>query len=190
MLAPLRIERIDLHDRRIASEPLREPLILALDTASLLTTMVSVLLIVSGRAEPFRPGPKHLFLIIVIAFHVAVFAVLLFAAPPLIFTRRLIDAHHRGVLSYGGFALRAAQQFDLKWLAGRGLDEQTLEDRDFAATNGLFSIARNAIKMRPLPFEARSIAVLGGAALLPFVPAELLRVPFDVILQKVGGFFL
>jgi len=41
--------------------------------------------------------------------------------------------------------------------------------------------------MRPLPFEARSIVVLGGAALLPFVPAELLRVPFDVILQKVAA---
>jgi len=120
----------------------------------------------------------------------AVFVVLLFGTPPLIFMRRLIDAHHRGVLSYGGFAVRAAQQFDHKWLAGPAFDEQTLQARDFAATNGLFSIARNAIRMRPLPFEARSIAVLGGAALLPFLPAELVKVPFDVILQKVGGFFL
>ena len=121
---------------------------------------------------------------------VAIFAVVLFGTPLLVFMRRLIDAHHRGALSYGGFAVRAAQQFEGKWLAGPTVDEQTLQARDFAATNGLFSIARNAIKMRPLPFEARSIAVLGGAALLPFVPAELLRVPFDVILQKVGGFFL
>jgi hypothetical protein len=121
---------------------------------------------------------------------VAVFAVLLFGTPPLIFMRRLIEAHHRGVLSYGGFAVRAAQQFEHKWLVGPAVDEQILKARDFTATNGLFSIAHNAIKMRPLPFEVRSIAVLGGAALVPFLPAELLRVPFDVILQKVGGFFL
>ena len=44
--------------------------------------------------------------------------------------------------------------------------------------------------MRRLPFEARSIAILGGAALLPFVPAELLRLPLDVLLNKVAGFFL
>ena len=37
---------------------------------------------------------------------------------------------------------------------------------------------------------ARSVAVLGGAALVPFVPAELLRLPLDVVLQKVAGFFI
>src|SRR5215475_660427 len=71
---------------------------------------------------------------------VAVFVVLLFGAPLLIFMRRLIDAHHRGALSYGGFAVRAAQQFEHKWLAGPPVDEQTLQARDFTATNGLFSI--------------------------------------------------
>jgi hypothetical protein len=124
------------------------------------------------------------------AVSVAVFAVLLFAAPPLVFMRRLIEAHHRGALSYGGFAVRAAQQFEEKWLAAADIDEQRLQAPDFAATNNLFAIAHNAIKMRLLPFEARSIAVLGGAALLPFLPAELVRVPFEVILEKVGGLFL
>jgi len=41
-----------------------------------------------------------------------------------------------------------------------------------------------------VPFDTRSIAVLGGAALVPFLPAELLRLPLDVVLQKVGGFFI
>ena len=30
----------------------------------------------SGRVEPFRPGPKHLLLAVVIGFHIAVFALL------------------------------------------------------------------------------------------------------------------
>lgn len=121
---------------------------------------------------------------------VALFAAVLFGTPLLVFMRRLIDAHHRGVLSYGAFAIRAGQEFELKWLTPEAADEQTLQARDFAATNGLYSIARNAIKMRTLPFEARSIALLGGAALVPFVPAELLRLPLDLVLQKVGGFFI
>jgi len=122
---------------------------------------------------------------------VAVFSVVLFGSPLLVFVRRLLDAHHRGVLSYGAFTLRAGQQFERQWLAERPtVDEQTLQARDFAATNGLFSIARNAIKMSRLPFDVRSIAVLGGAALLPFLPAELLNLPLDVVLKKVGGFFI
>jgi hypothetical protein len=122
---------------------------------------------------------------------VAVFTVVLFGAPLLVFMRRLLDAYHRGVLAYGAFTLRAGEQFERQWLAERqAVEEQTLQARDFAATNALFSIARNAIKMSRLPFEARSIAVLGGAALLPFLPAEFLNLPFDVVLKKIGGFFI
>jgi hypothetical protein len=122
---------------------------------------------------------------------VAVFTVLLFGTPLLVFMRRLLDAHHRGVLSYGAFAHRTGQKFEHIWLAARlDVDEQTLQSRDFTGTNGLYSIAREAIKMRRVPFEVRSVAVLGGAALVPFVPAELLKLPLDVVLQKVAGFFI
>jgi hypothetical protein len=139
--------------------------------------------VVHRGASPtqFRPG----------AVGVAVFTVVLFGTPLLVFLRRLLDAYHRGVLTYGAFTQRAGQQFERQWLAEpQAVDEQTLQARDFAATNGLFSIARYAIKMRRVPFEARSIAVLGGAALLPYLPAELLKLPLDVVLKKVGGFFI
>jgi hypothetical protein len=122
---------------------------------------------------------------------VAVFVVVLFGTPLLVFMRRLLDAHHRGGLSYGAFAHRAGHEFEHKWLAPQlAVGEQTLQARDFTATNGLYSIAREAIKMRRVPFDARSVAVLGGAALVPFVPAELLRLPLDIVLQKVAGFFI
>jgi hypothetical protein len=35
-----------------------------------------LLLLLSGKVEPFRPGPRHLLLAIIVAFHVAVFALL------------------------------------------------------------------------------------------------------------------
>ena len=122
---------------------------------------------------------------------VAVFAVVLFAIPLLVFMRRLLDAHQRGVLSYGELTHRAGHLFEREWLAARQvIDEQTLRAPEFAATNNLYSIAAKAIQMRRVPFDTRSIAVLGGAALVPFLPAELLRLPLDVVLQKVGGFFI
>jgi len=122
---------------------------------------------------------------------VAVFAVVLFATPLLVFMRRLLDAHHRGFLSYGGLTHRAGHLFEREWLAAHPvIDEQTLRAPEFAATNNLYSIAAKAIEMRRVPFDTRSIAVLGGAALVPFLPAELLRLPLDVVLQKVGGFFI
>ena len=122
---------------------------------------------------------------------VAVFAVVLFAIPLLFFMRRLLDAHQRGVLSYGELTHRAGHLFEREWLAARQvIDEQTLRAPEFAATNNLYSIAAKAIQMRRVPFDTRSIAVLGGAALVPFLPAELLRLPLDVVLQKVGGFFI
>jgi hypothetical protein len=122
---------------------------------------------------------------------VALFTVALFATPPLVFMRRLLDAHHRGVLSYGELTHRAGHLFEREWLAAHPvIDEQTLRAPEFAVTNNLYSIAGRANKMRRVPFDTRSVAVLGGAALVPFVPAELLRLPLDVVLQKVAGFFI
>ncbi len=125
-----------------------------------------------------------------LAVGVAVFALVLFVAPLLAFLRRLIPEHHRGILAYGAFAVRVGSQFEHKWLAGEPVDEQVLQARDFAATNGLYSISGHVFEMSRLPFEMRNIAVLAGAALLPFLPVVLLVVPLDVVLQKVAGLFL
>lgn len=125
------------------------------------------------------------------AIGVALFAVVLFATPLLVFMRRLLDAHRRGVLAYGELTHHAGHLFEREWLASHPvIDEQTLRAPEFAATNNLYSIAARAIGMRRVPFDARSVAVLGGAALVPFVPAELLRLPLDVVLKKVAGFFI
>jgi len=124
-----------------------------------------------------------------LALGVAAFAVLLFGVPPLVFVRRLLQAHHRGVLAYGEFAGRAGCEFEHKWLVG-AVDEQTLRSPDFAPTNSLYAITGNVFAMSRIPFETRSVAILAGAALLPFVPIALLAVPVDVLLRKLGGFLI
>ena len=35
-----------------------------------------------------------------------------------------------------------------------------------------------------------TLLILAGSALVPFAPLVLLAVPLDVVLRKVGGFFL
>ncbi len=49
---------------------------LMLDVTTGLVAVVLLVLLFSGRFEPFRPGPKHLLLLVVIGFHLAVFALL------------------------------------------------------------------------------------------------------------------
>ena len=121
---------------------------------------------------------------------VALFAVILFAAPVLVFVRPLIQEHRRGILAYGAFALRVGEQFERKWLSGQAVDAETLHDRDFAPTNSLYSITGRAFQMRRMPFEARSVLLLAGTTLLPFVPAALFALPLDVVVRKLGGFFI
>lgn len=125
-----------------------------------------------------------------LAVGIAVFAVVLFAAPTLLFVRRLMQAYRRGILSYGAFALRVGAGFEHKWLLEQSIDEQTLRSPDFAPTNSLYSISDHAFRMRRLPFDTRSVAIVAAAALLPFVPVALLAVPFDVLLSKVEGLFV
>jgi len=125
-----------------------------------------------------------------LAVGIAVFAVVLFSAPTLVFVRRLMQAYRRGILSYGAFALRVGAGFEHKWLRAESIDEQTLRSPDFAPTNSLYSISDHAFQMRRLPFDTRSVALVAGAALLPFVPVALLSVPFDVLLSKVEGLFV
>ncbi len=120
---------------------------------------------------------------------VALFSVVLFGVPPLVFVRRLMQEQHRGILAYGSFALRAGSEFENKWLMGP-VDEQTLHAADFAATNSLYTITGHAFAMSRLPFEPRSVALLAGAALLPFVPVALLSVPVDVLLSKARAIFI
>jgi hypothetical protein len=124
-----------------------------------------------------------------LALGIAAFTVVLFGAPPLVFVRGLIQEHHRGILAYGAFALRAGCEFEHKWLVGP-VDEQTLRAPDFAPTNSLYAITGHVFAMSRLPFDTRSVAVLAGAALLPFVPIALLAVPVDVLLDKFRSVFI
>ena len=75
--------RFSLSDAYVASglplllpPPVLTSLRLPLDLAFVALAFALVVLVLSGRVEPFRPGPKHLLIAVVTGFHVLVFALL------------------------------------------------------------------------------------------------------------------
>lgn len=120
---------------------------------------------------------------------VAVFAVVVFCGPLIMFSGRLLAARRQALLAYSGLARDMGVQFERKWL-DRGVDERVgsnaLEAPDFSAVFDLYGIAGNVYRLNPIPLDARSLFCLVVAALLPFLPVALLSVPFVQIIQKAA----
>ena len=126
-----------------------------------------------------------------IAIGAVIIVLVLFTGPLLIFTRRLIEERHRGMLQYGALALHMGGRFELKWLRSRVRVDQGAPDMsEFTGTNALYSITANAQAVQILPLEIKSVGLLIVATLLPFVPVWLLAVPFSEIAKELGGFLL
>jgi hypothetical protein len=126
-----------------------------------------------------------------VAFGAAAIVVFVCAGPLLIFVRRLIDAHHQGMLEYSALAMRMGERFRSRWMGPRQrVDQGTVDMADFTGTNASYSIAANAFSSRILPVELRSVGLLIVATLLPFVPLWLLAVPFGAVIKKLGDFML
>jgi len=120
-----------------------------------------------------------------------IISVVLCAGPLLIFLRRLIEEHHRGILQYGALAMHMGERFQPNWLRPKPRTLQgPLDMSEFTGPNALYSIASNAHAVRMLPLELRSVARLSLATFLPFVPIWLLVVPFEDLTKKITAFLL
>jgi ABC-type multidrug transport system fused ATPase/permease subunit len=118
---------------------------------------------------------------------VIVVLVLLFCAPLLAFSRRLLQTWRAGVYAYGKLAREVGERFEAKWLTARRVEEGALEVPDFSAVTDVYSIVANVYRMRIVPFALISVVVLTAAASAPFVPVALLTVPFDKIVSALAG---
>jgi len=120
-----------------------------------------------------------------------VVVVILFSAPLLIFSGKLLQAKRRGIFAYGALATGEGQQFERKWLNRvEDLDEHTLEVPDFSATTDLYQVVANVHNMSTIPLDLSNLSPLVIATLLPFVPVALMVVPLNVILQQLVKFLL
>ena len=69
------------------------------------------------------------------------------------------------------------------------IDESALGVQDFSATVDLFQTVANVYEMKLLPVDVRSLALIAGATLLPFVPVVFMGIPTDVVLAKIASLF-
>jgi len=111
---------------------------------------------------------------------------LIFASPPLLFSRLLIAVHHIGVQEYGELSRRVGMAFEERWIgATKAIDADTLDRPDFSATTDLYGIASNALGMRMLLVDYPTLAALAIATIAPFVPLWLAAIPFRELVDHM-----
>jgi len=116
----------------------------------------------------------------------AAITLLLFATPPLVFTRALLAAWRLGVYRYGDLAARAGEAFEIRWLAeGQKLDAELMERPDFSATTDLYAIVGNVYAMRTAIYDIQGLLSVVIATVLPFVPIWLTAIPFSAIVNHL-----
>lgn len=115
---------------------------------------------------------------------VTVLMLALAVGPLLFFMRPLMQAWRQGALRYGMLATDMGIQFERSWFRGRH-DRPMLSEPDFSATTDLYQVVSNAYGMRFVPVEPRSLLMLVGATLAPFVPAMFLSMPADVVIDEL-----
>ncbi len=115
--------------------------------------------------------------------------VLLFTAPLLAFTPKLIQTWRRGFLEYGALADTLGRQFEREWLAhrrsGTSSDIAMLDRPDFSAATDLYQVVDRIHEMRIVPVDLLSVVILAGATFLPFIPVILMAVPFDAVVGAI-----
>lgn len=115
---------------------------------------------------------------------VTVLVLLLAVGPLLFFVRPLMQAWRRGALLYGVLATDMGVQFEHSWFRGPH-DRPMLSEPDFSATTDLYQVVSNVYGMRFIPVDPRSLLMLVGATLAPFVPAMFLSMPAQVVIDEL-----
>lgn len=113
--------------------------------------------------------------------------VLLLAVGPLaVFAMPLARAWRKGQMAYGRLANQIGLQLEDAWLVPPGpRPRPMLSEPDFSATTDLYQVAGNVNSMRFLPVDPRSIVILLGFTLAPFVPAAFVSMPAAEIMAEV-----
>jgi len=117
----------------------------------------------------------------------AVFVLLFFLTPLLMFTPRLVEAKEKSMRDYGALAVAHHHMFDRKWVQGDnpGGDPVlgTPEISSLADLGGAYDILA---RMRAVPFDPADAVVLLLAALVPMTPLLLTIMPLDRLLELLS----
>jgi hypothetical protein len=126
------------------------------------------------------------FKVVIIA--VAVWVLLLFLAPFLVFSTQLAQASRQGERDYGPLAERAARQFDAKWVHGESPpDEPLIAAPDIRSLADMAHVYTVVQRMRFTPITRESIVQLVVATMAPIAPLALTMMPLGKIVKILFG---
>ena len=113
---------------------------------------------------------------------------LLFGAPLLVFTFRLMREWREGVATYGRLAEQLGFQFEDKWFGGKQrVDLHALEVTDFSAAIDLSAYVATVYDLRLAPGDLKSFISLAAATAIPLLPVVLIAAPFDVLMKDIAS---
>jgi hypothetical protein len=111
---------------------------------------------------------------------------LLFAMPLLVFAPKLIRLKQDGLIRYGALASQYTQQFDNKWVDGRGASEEPLlgaaDIQSLADLGNSYELIR---KMRVVPIALKDFIAIALPGVIPVLPLLATVMPVSEIFKGI-----
>ncbi len=106
--------------------------------------------------------------------------------PLVVFLPALMKARRRGLVEYGGLALRYTRDFDRKWLRGGAAEgEELLGSGDIQSLADMGGSFERIVDMRPVPFSLKDVTALVAACLVPMAPVLATAMPMEQVVATV-----
>ncbi|MGH9554119.1 MAG: hypothetical protein ACRD3W_32375, partial [Terriglobales bacterium] len=110
---------------------------------------------------------------------------LIFLAPLMAFTGKLMNAKRTGLFEYGELADEYTAAFYDKWIDGTRSDEKLLGSPDIQSLADLGNSYAVVRDMKSCLIGKNNIVIFAVAALLPFTPLILTVYPFDELVRNL-----
>ena len=112
-------------------------------------------------------------------------APVLFIAPCLAFSSKLLNCKRRALLEYGALGDRYAKDFHEKWIEGKRDDNEAfLGSSDIQSLADLANSFEVVRSMKVILVTKSSVMTFLLAAIIPFTPLLLTVYPFDELLAR------
>jgi hypothetical protein len=121
--------------------------------------------------------------ITIIVFVILCVAVII--GPLSFFSKKLLMLKQKALVEYGSLQMQISRDFHKKWIDDNGRD---LMDSIHPSSMADYSVVYdNVSSMRFIPLNLRSILILAGAIMMPFLPLTLTEKSLTDILQIIGS---
>lgn len=110
--------------------------------------------------------------------------------PLYVYAGHLVDLKENGRLEYSVLAMDCTQSFEQKWIQRDARGESLLSEQDFGSLADMGSSFEVVRTISIVPFDFNTIKFLVLAAILPFAPLVLIKIPLQEVLEKIQAFLL